>query len=94
MEIERPRREDYALVAPKSVAEDLMSSNRLASVDTPRGHQFPFAFLDLAARLTKRNVAFGHLDIGGAAMSPADWQAGRPTGAPVLALASWLHGER
>jgi leucyl aminopeptidase len=94
MEVERPRREDYALVAPKSVAEDLMSSNRLASVDTPRGHQFPFAFLDLAARLTKRNVAFGHLDIGGAAMSPADWQAGRPTGAPVLALASWLHGER
>jgi leucyl aminopeptidase len=90
MEVERPRREDYALVAPKSVAEELMSSNRLASVDTPRGHQFPFAFLDLAARLSKRGVAFGHLDIGGAAMSPADWQAGRPTGSPVLALANWI----
>jgi leucyl aminopeptidase len=90
MEVERPRREDYALVAPKSVTEDVMSSNRLASVDTPRGHQFPFAFLDLAARMTKRGFAFGHLDIGGVAVSPADWQAGRPTGAPVLALSEWI----
>src|SRR5262249_12012811 len=51
MERSRPRREDYAMVAPRTSAEDVLSSNRLASVNTPRGHQFPFAFLDVASGL-------------------------------------------
>lgn len=86
----RPRREDYAMVAPRSAAEDVVSSNRLASVNTPRGHQFPFAFLDIAAGLRGTALPFVHLDIGGAVCDPVDWQFGRPTGSPVITLAHWL----
>ena len=70
LERSRPRREDYALVAARSSAEDVVSSNRLASVNTPRGHQFPFAFLDIAAGLRGGKLPFVHLDIGGAAIDP------------------------
>jgi leucyl aminopeptidase len=87
-EFSRPRREDYLFCAPKSPAEDLVSSNRLASVDTPRGHQGPFAFLDVASGIRGSGLPFAHLDISGVALSPADWAAGRPTGAPVAALAA------
>ncbi|MEZ4299432.1 MAG: leucyl aminopeptidase family protein [Polyangiaceae bacterium] len=90
MERSRPRREDYAFVAPKSPAEDVISSNRLATVATPRGHQFPFAFLDIASGLKNTRIPFIHLDIGGAAYSPADWQTGTPTAVPVLTLLSYL----
>jgi leucyl aminopeptidase len=92
MERSRPRREDYAFVAPKSSAEDVLSSNRLASVATPRGHQFPFAFIDIASGLKGSSVPFVHLDIGGAAYSPADWQTGTPTAAPLLSLVGYLTG--
>ena len=92
MESTRPRREDYALVAPKSPAEDTISSNRLASVSTPRGHQFPFAFLDIASGLKGDTLPFVHLDIGGAAYSPVDWQTGTPTAAPMLSLLAHLSG--
>ncbi len=85
-EISRPRREDYAMVAPKSPAEDVMSSNRLASVNTPRGHQFPFAFLEIASGLRGGALPFVHLDLAGAAMDPPDWQLGRPTGTPIATL--------
>jgi leucyl aminopeptidase len=68
----------------------VVSSNRLASVDTSRGHQFPFAFLDVAAALGSTGLPFAHLDIGGTSVSPADWQFGRPTGSPILALTAWL----
>lgn len=90
VEFTRPRREDYAFVAPKTPAEDVLSSNRLASVSTPRGHQGPFAFLDVAAGLKESGLPFAHLDISGAVVSPADWQSGRPTGAPLASLASLL----
>jgi leucyl aminopeptidase len=93
MERARPRREDYAIVAPRTSAEDVMSSNRLASVNTPRGHQFPFAFLDVAAGLRETKLPFTHLDIAGVALDPPDWQLGRPTGSPILSLAAWLAGE-
>ena len=92
MESTRPRREDYAMVAARSQAEDTLSSNRLASVATPRGHQFPFAFLDIASGLKGENLPFVHLDIGGAAYSPVDWQTGTPTAAPVLSLIAHLAG--
>ncbi len=92
MESSRPRREDYAFVAPRSSAEDVMSSNRLASVATPRGHQFPFAFLDIAAGLKGEPIPFVHLDIAGAAYSPVDWQTGTPTAAPLLSLIAYLTG--
>jgi len=92
MESSRPRREDYAFVAAKSPAEDVLSSNRLASVATPRGHQFPFAVLDIASGLKGEAIPFLHLDIGGAAYSPVDWQTGTPTAAPVLTLIAYLTG--
>lgn len=90
MERSRPRREDYAFVAARSSAEDVLSSNRLASVSTPRGHQFPFAFLDIASGLRRSATPFVHLDIGGAALDPPDWQFGRPTGVPIATLADYL----
>jgi len=90
MEIERPRREDYAMVAGRGPSEDVVSCNRLASVDTARGHQFPFAFLELTAGLGRRGIPFAHVDIGGTAVMPPDWQFGRPTGSPILALTAWL----
>ncbi|WP_437536088.1 aminopeptidase [Sorangium sp. So ce726] len=93
MERVRPRREDYAFVAPRSSAEDVVSSNRLASVNTPRGHQFPFAFLDIASGLKGGALPFIHLDIGGVGVESADWQFGRPTGVPIPSLTAYLSGE-
>ena len=90
MDISRPRREDYALVAPRSCAEDVVSANRLASVNTPRGHQFPFAFLDIAAGLRDGSLPLVHLDVAGTAVDPPDWQFGRPTASPVLSLLSFV----
>jgi leucyl aminopeptidase len=83
----RPRREDYLLVAPKAITEDVLSSNRLATVDTPRGHQGPYAFLDVASGLKGSGLPFVHLDLSGVVVSPPDWQAGRPTGSPI---AAWM----
>ncbi|MDY7226403.1 hypothetical protein [Hyalangium rubrum] len=85
-----PRREDYLFVAPKAPTEDVLSSNRLASVDTPRGHQGPFAFIDVAAGLRGSQLPFVHLDISGVVVTPADWQAGRPTGSPIASLVEAL----
>ncbi|MEI8257926.1 MAG: aminopeptidase, partial [Deltaproteobacteria bacterium] len=85
----RPRREDYALVAARSSAEDVVSSNRLASVNTPRGHQGPYAFIDITSGLKGGALPFVHVDIAGVAVSPPDWQFGRPTGSPVPLLAAY-----
>jgi leucyl aminopeptidase len=90
MERSRPRREDYAFVAARSSAEDVVSSNRLPSVSTPRGHQFPFAFLDIAAGLVGNATPFMHLDLAGAAIDPPDWQFGKPTASPITTLAAYL----
>ncbi|MCC6525674.1 MAG: aminopeptidase [Polyangiaceae bacterium] len=90
----RPRREDYAFVAAKSGAEDVLSCNNAASSATARGHQFPFAFLDITAGLRGGPLPFVHIDIGGSALAPADWQAGLPTCVPMLSLLALLGGER
>jgi leucyl aminopeptidase len=89
IEFTRPRREDYAFVAARTSAEDVVSSNRLASVNTPRGHQGPYAFLDVTSGLKGGAIPYVHLDIGGVAVSPADWQFGRPTGNPIGLLAAF-----
>jgi len=86
----RPRREDYAMVAPRGAAEDVVSANRLASVNTPRGHQLPYAFLDVASGLRGGALPFLHLDIAGVAVDPPDWQFGKPTGSPISTLAAWI----
>ena len=63
---------------------------RRAGGDTPRGHKSPYAFLERTAGLSRVPYGFAHIDIGGAAVAPADWQFGRPTGSPILAFTSWL----
>ncbi|HSN99000.1 MAG TPA: hypothetical protein VLS89_11965, partial [Candidatus Nanopelagicales bacterium] len=93
MEHARPRREDYAFIAGKTPAEDVVSSNRLATVNTARGHQFPFAFMDVASGLKGTPLPFMHLDISGVVCEGADWQFGRPTGVPVASLIAWLAGD-
>jgi leucyl aminopeptidase len=90
IERSRVRREDYAFVAPRSAAEDVISCNSAPSVSTPRGHQFPFAFLDIASGLRGGELPYVHLDISGAAVEAMDWQYGRPTGAPIATLAAYL----
>jgi leucyl aminopeptidase len=92
MERSRPRREDYAMVAARTSAEDVVSSNRLASSATPRGHQFPFAFLDIAAGLKGGSLPFVHLDIAGTVVEGADWQFGKPTGVPIASMVAYLEG--
>jgi len=90
LETTRPRREDYQFIAPKAPTEDVLSSNRLASVDTARGHQGPYAFIDVAAGLKGSQLPFVHLDISGVVVTPPDWQAGKPTGSPIAALVEAL----
>ena len=90
MERSRPRREDYTMVAARTAAEDVLSANRLASVNTPRGHQFPFAFLDVASGIKGSGLPLIHLDIGGTVAEGADWQFGRPTAVPVATLVAYL----
>jgi leucyl aminopeptidase len=95
LERSRLRAEDYAFVQGKSAAEDLLSCNSLPSSRTPRGHQFPAAFLDLASGLSAENaqrspaeqIPFLHIDVAGSAIGPGGWAFGVPTGAPILALA-------
>lgn len=91
-ELSTLRREDFAMVEPRSPADDVLSSNNAASTATPRGHQFPMAFLAVASGLDRHGrtgnppLPFTHIDIGGSFAEGGDWQHGNPTGAPVLAL--------
>lgn len=93
-EISRLRRDDYDFVKPRSRADDVISCNNAPSSGTPRGHQFPGAFLAIASGLDKHGrdgsqpVPFTHIDIGGSYTVGSDWQHGRPTAAPVAALAA------
>jgi leucyl aminopeptidase len=95
-EVTRSRREDFAFVKPRSRADDVLSCNNDASVNTPRGHQFPMAFLTIASGLAahgadaRRPLPWLHLDIGGSAFEGGEWQHGRPTATPILALAAWM----
>lgn len=87
------RREDYDFVAPRSKADDLLSSNNGPSATTKRGHQFPMAFLVRVAGLDKHQLAsempipYVHIDIAGSGVEGGDWQHGKPTATPLLALA-------
>lgn len=97
-EVSRLRREDYDFVAPRTKADDVLSCNNLPSSGTARGHQFPMAFLAIASGLdrhasdSKTPIAFTHVDIGGSATEGGDWQHGRPTGRPLVALLQALRG--
>jgi leucyl aminopeptidase len=100
IEVSRLRREDFAFVRPRTQADDVLQCNNAPSSATERGHQFPVAFLLRASGLEKHGlnakipIPFLHVDIGGSACEDSDWQHGRPTAAPVVALtARWLVGE-
>lgn len=94
-EISRLRREDFEFIAPRSRADDVLSANTQPSASTPRGHQYPAAFVNVASGLVhhgsdaERPLPFTHVDLGGSATEGGDWQHGRPTAAPVVALSVW-----
>lgn len=88
-ELSRLRREDFAIIAPRTANEDVISCNNLPSSRTPRGHQFPMAFLARASGLEDGPYRYTHMDIGGSATVGSDWQHGRPTGRPVTAVTAW-----
>jgi leucyl aminopeptidase len=92
LERSRVRREDYAFIQGRTGAEDVLSCNTQPSSMTARGHQFPFAFLDLVSGLARRGLPFAHLDIAGSATEGGDFQFGRPSAAPMLALIKGLFG--
>jgi leucyl aminopeptidase len=97
-EVSRLRREDFDFVQPKTKADDVLSCNNAPSSATPRGHQFPMAFLCLASGIDKHGtdsavpLPFTHIDIGGSGCEDGDWQHGRPTGRPLVAMLAALFG--
>ncbi|MCC7398251.1 MAG: leucyl aminopeptidase family protein [Planctomycetes bacterium] len=97
-EVSHLRREDYDFVQPHSKADDVLSCNNAPSSMTARGHQFPMAFLCLASGLDKHGtdsavpLPFTHIDIGGSGCEGGDWQHGRPTGRPLVAMLAALCG--
>ena len=92
-EISWSRREDYQFVLPRSRADDVLSSNNGPSATTKRGHQFPMAFLTIAAGLDQHGSAsqqplpYIHVDIAGSGVEGGDWQHGKPTATPVASFA-------
>lgn len=96
-ELSRLRREDMDFVKPRTRADDVLSCNNAPSSATPRGHQFPVAFLLLASGLSRHGrdgsppLPYTHLDVAGSAVEGGDWQHGRPTASPLVALtARWV----
>jgi len=88
-EVSTIRREDYNFVAPRNEYEDVLQCNNLPSSRTPRGHQFPAAFMIRASGLDKHGVdaetplRYTHIDIAGS----SGHYPGIPTAAPLLTLA-------
>ena len=94
VEVGRSRREDWKIIQPHTKADDVLSSNNGPSVSIARGHQFPMAFLALSSGLDKHGsksaqpLAYTHIDIAGSGVESSDWQHGKPTGSPLIALAA------
>ncbi|KAF9364015.1 hypothetical protein BGX34_002778, partial [Mortierella sp. NVP85] len=97
-EISTLRREDYAIVASGSAAEDVVQANDKASSATPRGHQYPMAFMAVASGLRDygldkekdEQIAYTHVDIAGSAEALCGSGLSLPevTGNPVPAFAA------
>jgi leucyl aminopeptidase len=91
-EVSRSRREDFTFIKPRSCADDVLSCNNAPSSVTARGHQFPMAFLVVAAGLDQASAVaesalpYVHIDIAGSGVDGGDWQHGKPSAAPVTAL--------
>ncbi|WP_333796204.1 M17 family metallopeptidase [Rheinheimera sp.] len=93
-EVSRSRREDFHFIKARSCADDVLSCNNAPSSVTARGHQFPMAFLVVAAGLDQASaqhatpLPYVHIDIAGSGVDGGDWQHGKPSAAPVVALAA------
>jgi len=92
-EISTVRREDWDFVQDKSGEfVSVLQCNNAPSSRTPRGHQFPAAFMMQVAGLDKHQLTskqplkYSHLDIAG---SSGDLPH-PTTGAPIPALITWL----
>ena len=94
-EVSRSRREDFSFIKARSCADDVLSCNNAPSSVTARGHQFPMAFLVVAAGLEQQSLLndkplpYCHIDIAGSGVDGGDWQHGKPSAAPVAALAAY-----
>ncbi|VDL18736.1 unnamed protein product [Hymenolepis diminuta] len=91
-EISTVRREDYEMVKGMTEYEDILQCNNLPSSATPRGHQFPAAFMITASGLDehgldseKKQIPYTHLDIAGSSGCIGTM----PTAAPVSMLVSF-----
>lgn len=91
-EVSRSRREDFSFIKARSCADDVLSCNNAPSSVTARGHQFPMAFLvvaaglDQASAVSQKPLPYVHIDIAGSGVDGGDWQHGKPSAAPVTAL--------
>jgi leucyl aminopeptidase len=76
-EISSLRREDYDFVTPTSSTEDVVQANTQPSAVTARGHQYPAAFISIAAGLrehskgSEKPLAYMHCDVAGACENKA-----------------------
>lgn len=92
-ELSGSRREDWDIIKARTQADDVLSSNNGPSVSVARGHQFPMAFLSLASGLdehvyqSEKPISYVHIDIAGSGVEGSDWQHGKPSASPILALA-------
>merc|ERR1712013_231538 len=94
-EISTVRREDWDFVQDKSGEfVSVLQCNNAPSSRTPRGHQFPGAFmmqvsgLDKHMMKSKQPLKYSHMDIAGSAGNLPH----PTTGAPIPALVQWLLG--
>jgi leucyl aminopeptidase len=91
-EVSRSRREDFDFVKPRTLADDVLSSNNAPSAVTARGHQFPMAFLNIVGGLDKHGsdsekpLPYVHMDIAGSGVEGGDWQHGKPFPATISSL--------
>jgi len=92
------RRDDYEMIAPKTVGGPIPQCNSAPSVNTPRGHQFPFCFLERVSGFDLHDVGaevripYMHLDIAFSVTHTGGAMDGLPSGSPVTALAGALLG--
>lgn len=95
-EISTVRREDFNFIMDHGELADVLQCNNAASSATPRGHQFPAAFLarvsglDQHGRNSEKPLPYTHLDIAG---SGGDIPHA-PTGRPIPALCQLFVADR
>ncbi|EUB63494.1 Putative aminopeptidase W07G4.4 [Echinococcus granulosus] len=89
-EVSTVRMEDFEMCKGHTEYEDLLQCNNLPSSATPRGHQFPAAFMILASGLEKhglgceKQLPYTHIDVAGS----AGLIDTLPTAAPLMMLTS------